>query len=152
MRGGECQNDGGDSLTGGGGAELNGHLTKHCITRLEAEFTVLGVAPSSRGPAVLRRRGLDPRAKFGVCLRTFCMSRGIVLNRCLPCLSDFEDLRGAGEFESTREFCCRISRQMRWHTKCRVDGIGGDLHCVLNFVVRFVDFPVFVVVGSARFL
>ena len=133
VRGGECQVDGGDSLTGGGGAALNGHPTRTCITCLEAEITVRWVSLSSPGPAVRCRCGRAPWAKFGAYLRTFCMSRGIVLNRCLPCLSDFEDLRGAGKFESTREFCCCISRQMRWHTKCRVDGIGGDLHCVLNF-------------------
>ena len=106
MRGGECQIDGGDSLTGGGGAELDGHPTTSCFPRMEAKFTVLGGAPSSRGPAVLRRRGLAPRAKFGASLRTFCVSRGIVLNRRLPGFvrADFEGLRGAWSFEIAREF------------------------------------------------
>ena len=106
MRGGECQIDGGDSLTGGGGAGLDGHPTRTCITCLEAEITVRWVSLSSPGPAMRCRCGLAPRAKFGASLRTFCVSRGVVLNRRLPGFvrADFEGLRGAWSFEIAREF------------------------------------------------
>ena len=115
MRGGECQIDGGDSLTGGGGAELNGHPAKLCITRLEAEITVHWVSPSSPGPDVRCRRGCVPRAEVRACIRTFCVSWDIFIIRgflYLPGIvrADIVGLRGAGSFEIAREFCCCISR------------------------------------------